>query len=139
MICLADSSVLVASLSPDEARHEVCSRLVASRRMHIYLHALSETFAALTGGRDGIRVTASAAARLLRESVRPYVETVTLSMDETLAAMDGSQQRGVRGGAVYDYLHLVAARKAKAQRLYTLNVRHFQAFHRAGDPEIVLP
>jgi predicted thioesterase len=31
----------------------------------------------------------------------------------------------VRGGAVYDYLHLLAAGKASASVLYTLNVRHF--------------
>lgn len=36
-------------------------------------------------------------------------------------------------------LHLVAARKAKAARLYTLNVANFRSFHRPGDPEIVHP
>jgi len=41
--------------------------------------------------------------------------------------------------AIYDYLHLVAARKAKAARFYTLNVTNFTAIHRPGDPEIEHP
>jgi hypothetical protein len=45
----------------------------------------------------------------------------------------------LRSGAIYDYLHLVAARKAGAARLYTLNVSDFRSFHRPGDPEIVHP
>ena len=50
-----------------------------------------------------------------------------------------AQGRGVRGGGIYDYLHLVAARKAKARRMYTLNLSNFRAWHRTGDPEIVHP
>jgi hypothetical protein len=53
--------------------------------------------------------------------------------------MREAESRGVRGGAIFDYLHLVAARKAKVQKLYTLNVSNFVAFHRAGDPEILSP
>jgi hypothetical protein len=53
--------------------------------------------------------------------------------------MRETEARGVRGGAVFDYLHLAAARKAKAARFYTLNVSHFRSFHRPGDPEIVHP
>jgi hypothetical protein len=45
----------------------------------------------------------------------------------------------VRGGGIYDYLHLVAARKAKAARIYTLNLSNFRAIYRPGDPEIVHP
>ena len=45
----------------------------------------------------------------------------------------------VRGGAVYDYLHLVAARKAGVERIVTLDLRHFRALARAGDPRIEGP
>jgi len=47
--------------------------------------------------------------------------------------------RGVRGGAIYDYLHLVAARKSGAKKFYTLNLSDFLSFHRPGDPEILAP
>ncbi|MCX6880214.1 MAG: hypothetical protein NTW21_41385 [Verrucomicrobia bacterium] len=60
-------------------------------------------------------------------------------MKRALDSYAEAPDRGVRGGAIYDYLHLVAARKGGATRLYTLNVTDFQAFQRPGDPEIVHP
>ena len=76
---------------------------------------------------------------LLENDFLPFLQLTALTPPETLRAMRDCQNRGVRGGAVFDYLHLVAARKAKAARLYTLNVAHFRSFHRAGDPEILHP
>ena len=58
---------------------------------------------------------------------------------EVMAELNGAEARGVRGGAVYDLLHLAAARKAGAARLLTLDVRDFQAIVRAGDPQIGSP
>ena len=101
--------------------------------------ALSETFAALTGGRLAIRVAAAEAALLLRKWVAPGLALTALEADDVLGAFEESSARGVRGGAIYDYLHLVAARKARAPVLYTLNVSDFQSFHRPGDPKIAHP
>jgi predicted nucleic acid-binding protein len=42
----------------------------------------------------------------------------------------------VRGGAVYDYLHLVAARKSGAEAVVTLDRKHFAALVREGDPHV---
>jgi len=79
------------------------------------------------------------AAALLGESVLPYVQIVTLSGKETMAALADCEGRGVRGGAVYDFLHLVAARKAGVERLLTLDVSHFQALSHPGDPRMEAP
>ena len=54
----------------------------------------------------------------------PYVRVASLSGKEVMAALAGAEARGVRGGAVYDLLHLVAARKAGAAVLLTLDVRN---------------
>ena len=56
-----------------------------------------------------------------------------------LSAFDEAEFRGVRGGAVFDYLHLVTAPRHRAQRIYTLNSSHFQSFWRDGDPTILHP
>jgi hypothetical protein len=48
------------------------------------------------------------------------VEIVTLSGKETMAALADCEGRGVRGGAVYDFLHLADARKAGVERVMTL-------------------
>lgn len=42
------------------------------------MHALAEVFSTLTGGAQGLRIGAGLAQRLLRESVLPYVQGVTL-------------------------------------------------------------
>ena len=54
-------------------------------------------------------------------------------------ALAECQSRGIRGGAVHDWLHLAAARKAGAKVLYTLDPRDLQALARAGDPRIETP
>ncbi len=134
-----DSSVIVAALDGEDPDHAACRSLLLSAKFSIHAHALSETFSTLTGGRLAIRVPASQAASLLRKWVAPRLAVTTLDEDDLLSAFDESSSRGVSGGAIYDYLHLVAARKARASTLYTLNISHFQFFHRSGDPKVSTP
>jgi predicted nucleic acid-binding protein len=136
---LLDSSVLVASLVADEPHHAACAALVQQGGHAVHVHALAEVFSTLTGGVQGTRVGAALAVQLLKESVLPYVKAVTLGERDLMSALAAAQERGVRGGAVYDYLHLVAARKAGAQALVTLDRRDFQALARSGDPRIEAP
>ena len=62
-----------------------------------------------------------------------------LGGDAACRSLSDGERRGVRGGAVYDWLHLAAARKAGAERVITLNLRDFQALARPGDPRIKAP
>lgn len=139
MSALLDSSVLIAALIRDEAHHHRCLELLLEREHFIYAHALLETFATLTGGRLGNRVDADFASRLLRETIAPQVQIVEMTVGDILDATAQARKHGVRGGGIYDYLHLVAARKAKAETLYTLNVSDFEAIWREGDPEVKCP
>src|ERR1700726_5017875 len=139
MSAALDSSILIAALIDAERHHAECGELLDHPGTHIYAHALSEVYSILTGGRLGFRVSAEIAAQLLEQSVLPNVEVITLSARELIAGLNEAPSRGVRGAAIYDYLHLVAARKAKARRIYTLNASNFHTFHRTGDPEVCLP
>ena len=134
-----DTSVLVAAMVADEDFHAECDALRDAGSLGIFTHGLVETFSTLTGGRSAFRMSADDASAVLEEDFVPSLEVISLTPAETLRAMRESKQRGVRGGAIFDYLHLVAARKAKAKRLYTLNVSNFRSFHRPGDPDIVQP
>jgi predicted nucleic acid-binding protein len=134
-----DSSVIVAALDGDDPDHAACRTLLLSAKFSIHAHALSESFATLTGGRLSIRVSAPEASLLLRKWVSPRLAVTVLEAEDVLGAFEESSERGVRGGAIYDYLHLVAARKARAPILYTLNISDFRAFHRPGDPKIAHP
>lgn len=124
------------SADPD---HKSCLKILTSQRNFAYSHSLSETFSTLTGGRLGFRVPASTAAEMLREQLLPRLELVSLSEEDLLSAYEDSESRGIRGGAIYDDLHLVAARKARAKTFHTLNESDLLSFHRPEDPKIVVP
>ena len=51
MSVLLDSSVLIAALAPDEARHSESPALLKQGGNVVYAHAILETFSTLTGGR----------------------------------------------------------------------------------------
>lgn len=134
-----DSSVIVAAIDGEDPDHAACRSLLLSAKFSIHAHALSETFSTLTGGRLAIRVPATEAATMLRRWIVPRLAVTSLGTRDLLKAFEDSSARGVRGGAIYDYLHLAAARKAGATKLYTLNVSDFRSFHREGDPQIAHP
>ena len=135
-----DSSVLVAALVPEQDFHLECRQLLKKEKKCVgYSHACVETFNTLTGGRLGIRVRASEAETYLSLMFDELISPFALSPREILKAFGSAESRGVRGGAIYDYLHLVAARKAKADELVTLNLRDFRSFWRPGDPVIRHP
>lgn len=140
MRALCDSSVLIAALLPSEDHHAACAALMNGiDSVVVHIHALNETFATLTGGALGFRVDANLAARLIRERIVARTSIIILDANDVGDALDQARSHGVRGGAVYDYMHLVAARKAQADILFTLNLADFQGLKREGDPEIRCP
>ena len=98
-----------------------------------------ETFSTLTGGRLPLRLTPATASRLIEVNLVPRLQIVDLSARDVAKAFADCESRGVRGGAIHDLLHLLAAKEAKVSAFYTLNLNHFRAFHRQGDPELRLP
>jgi predicted nucleic acid-binding protein len=139
MSALLDSSVVIAAIVESEPYHGECAALLAAPGALIYQHALAEIYSYLTGGHLTPRVPPELAVEIVQDAVLRGTKVIELKPAEVLKAMQQCQQRGVRGGAIYDYLHLVAARKAGAERIYTLNVRDFRAFHRSGDPTVTHP
>lgn len=139
MNAFIDTSVLVAAMIESEDFHGPCRALVAHGEAGMYAHGIAETFSTLTGGKKTFRLSAAVAAEFLDAHFVPRLAITALTPAEILRTMREAEARGVRGGAIFDFLHLVAARKAKAARFYTLNISHFRAFHRTGDPEIVHP
>jgi predicted nucleic acid-binding protein len=134
-----DSSVLVAALVEDEPAHESCLQLMRGKSLVAWSHALAETYATLTGGRLGIRVSPAIATQLIEDSLLPRLQLIDLTGEDLMGTIRDTHSVGARGGAVYDFLHLTAARNASAKSLYTLNTRHFAVIMRKGDPEVKLP
>lgn len=134
-----DSSVLIAALRDTEAHHVECLPLLARKQLSVAAHALAETFSMLSSGQGRQYLAPQLVAASLKLSVLPRVTITELTTDDYQQAIGEAHALGVRGGAIYDYLHLKAARKAQAKRLYTLNVSDFRAFARPGDPAILHP
>ena len=124
-----DTSVLIAAFVEDERHHEACSQAVADAEEGIVLAlGLAECFAILTGGRLSVQLSATLAAEIINVNVFQRMSVLTLTPKETFSVFQKAQSNGVRGGGIYDALHLAAARKAKADRIFTLNVRRFSVF-----------
>jgi predicted nucleic acid-binding protein len=124
-----DTSVLVSAFVQDERSHDACAGVVAGTDDGVvYAHALAECFAMLTGGRLSVRLPPGDAARIIEANVFGRMEVVQLASAEMMRVLADCRGRGVRGGGVYDFLHIAAARRAGAEVLFTLNARHFAAF-----------
>src|ERR1019366_1786339 len=108
-----DSSALLKALGDDDIRRRLNQSGGVTRT-----HALAEVFSTITGGGVGLRVTADVAAQLIQQ-LGDNLEFCDLTAQEVLAALAHARAKGVRGGRVHDYLHAVAAKKAKAGLLLT--------------------
>lgn len=139
MNCYLDSSVLVSSLLPDDPDFVVCDALLAQQGHWTTPHALNETFATLTRGLLGTRIDADVAVRMIFESIVPCVQFVEVTATDVIDAQASARRHGVRGGAIYDFMHLVAARKCAVKKLATLNANDFLHVRREGDPAIERP
>lgn len=140
MIEFFDTTVLVAAMVEDESRHEACAAaLEAADNGHASLHSLVECYATLTGGRLGVQISAADAGHLIHHNLHGRLSFVSLSGAEYFRLLDRAGPAGARGGAIYDLLLLACARKAKADRIYTLNERHFAALAPDLAPNIAIP
>jgi predicted nucleic acid-binding protein len=97
-------------------------------------HTLSEAFSALTGGGfelvmpDGTRKhrrLSLRAASAVVSKFHPQLEYVDLSALEIVAALQTAQAKSAQGGRVHDLMHAVAAEKAGADELWTIDENDF--------------
>ena len=58
-------------------------------------------------------------------SIRERLSIIALSGDEYAGALEASAALGIVGGGIYDAMLAHCALKAKAQAIYTWNVRHY--------------
>ena len=124
----------------EEEHHAAALRALANAADGVTsTHALAETFATLTSGRADIQLNPNDALRIIEANVFRRLEVMELTVADYRRAMQSSQGAGARGGAIYDMLHLQAARRSGATRILTVNLRHFQTFAPDLKQRIVLP
>ncbi len=90
-------------------------------------HSLAEMYAALTRLPGKHRLSGDQ-VMLLLQNIRERLTIVSLGADEYYAVLEEMAAEGVAGGTVYDGLLARCALKAKAETIYSWNIKHFQQF-----------
>ena len=122
-----DTSVLIATFYAHHQFHEPSLEIFLRFKKNescCGVHSLAEIYSSLTGrsGRDRV---GGDQAMLFIGNVRERLTIVSLNDQEYFRALEMSAALGIAGGAIYDALLAHCALKAKAQTLYTWNVKDF--------------
>ena len=128
MKALFDTSVLVPTFLGDHEHHQASLDVFLrfeKRQACCAAHSLAEVYATLTRMPGKYRVSCEQAMLFLAE-IRQRLTLVALDGDEYYATIERASALGVMGGTVYDALLARCALKARAEILYTWNVKHFQ-------------
>lgn len=126
-----DTNVLVAAVLANHPHHPAAH--AALKQVHtkkaegwLSTHAAAEFYAVLTRLPLTPPVYPAEAWRILDRDILPHFRLASLSAQEYRNTLRLCATSGWLGGAVYDALHLAAARKARCERIYTFNLRHFR-------------
>lgn len=95
-------------------------------------HCLAEVYSVVTGMPGKDRASPDEALLFLRD-VRERLTMLTLNEREYFKVLQDAAAAGISGGTTYDAIIAQCALKAKAQTVYTWNLKHFA---RVG-PQIV--
>jgi predicted nucleic acid-binding protein len=123
-----DTSVLVATFYGDHEHHEPSIDVFLRHRKNeacCAAHSLVEVYSVLTGMLGKDRASADE-AMLFLESVRARLRIVEMTGEEYWKALEACAALGVTGGGIYDALLGRCALKAKANVIYTWNIKHFK-------------
>jgi predicted nucleic acid-binding protein len=99
-------------------------------------HALAELYSVLTKIPMGM---SQSEAQLTVANLPNQVRVVPLTVAGYQAAILRCAERGLKSGSVFDALHLVAAERAGADALLTLNPDDFTRLAWAESPRVVVP
>ena len=122
-----DTSVLVATFYGEHEHHEPSFSLFSQQRKSTACtaaHCLAEIYAVVTGMPGKNRASPDEALLFLRD-VRDRLTMVTLDDIEYFKVLEDAAAIAISGGTTYDAIIAQCALKAKAQTIYTWNVKHF--------------
>jgi predicted nucleic acid-binding protein len=126
---LFDTSVIVAAALVQHPAHTPCFaalQQVQTSQHQGYLsnHSLAEMYSVLTQMPDQSKMTPQNVQRLIDRHLQ-FLETITLEKFDYQAAITQMTGLNLPGGGIFDALIARAAMKITADRLITLNPKHF--------------
>jgi predicted nucleic acid-binding protein len=125
-----DTSVIVAAAyaHPQQASCKLLLESVGGPNAEIqgfvHLHTLSEAYSVLTRLPIHPGFSPEQVVQLLRFNLASF-EIISLEPDDYWTALERIRDLKISGGAIFDALLAQAALKARADKLYTLNAKHF--------------
>ena len=141
MSILLDTSVIIPALIAELPQHEKAAAVLRTAHrdgFHVSTHSIAELFSALTTLPVSPRITPGQAHALLDQNVLSKAEVVPLDAADYEEVITRMTRLGLSGGIVYDALHVRAAEKVGAAKLYTFNRRDFRRLPLAQPTELVL-
>ncbi len=127
MKAFLDTSVLVATFYGEHEHHDPSMALfirLSKKTGCTAAHCLAEVYSVLTGMPGKDRVSPDEALLFLAD-VRERLAVVTLTEKDYVDVITGAANGGLVGGGIYDALVAGCALNAKAEAIYTWNVKHF--------------
>lgn len=133
-----DTSVLVAAVIAQHGDHDRAFALLDRVQSGnddgvVSAHSLAEVYATLTKLPAPFRHTPEQALLSIQENILKHFTTSTLSGNDYAALIKEAAAAGIQGGTVYDAVLMKSAGKAGVDKIFTLNLRHFQA---VASPEL---
>lgn len=127
MKAFLDTSVLVATFYDGHEHHKSSFELFVSQEKGggcAAAHSLAEVYSVLTG-MPGKERASGDEALLFLGNVRDRLTIVNLDPDEYFRVAEAAAGAGLTGGGIYDAILGHCALKAKAESIYTWNIKHF--------------
>ncbi len=122
-----DTSVLVPLFYRDHVHHGPSQELFIQFNQSTGCcgaHSLVEVYSSLTR-MPGKRRISGEQAMLFIGNIRERLSIIALNADEQADALEASAALGIVGGGIYDAMLAHCALKAKAETIYTWNLRHY--------------
>ena len=114
---------------------------VAAGKHHGFIsaHGLTEIYSVMTRTPFSPRFRPTDVWQILSDDILPVLELVALNNSDYRNVVQQCASLGFVSGRVHDLAHLRAAEKALCQRIYTFDVRGFQALAPHLSGRIVMP
>jgi len=90
-------------------------------------HTLAEFYSTFSGYANKFRLDGNEVLSIIGD-ILEHLSIVALTTDEYVSAIQDAARDGVAGGTIYDALLARCAIKARADVIYTWNLKHFQQF-----------
>ena len=123
---LFDTSVLVAAILVKHPHHFPCCSWLEKVKISqiegfIVTHTLAELFSVISSFPSQTRFSPQ---RLIQENLKEF-QIISLTEYDYYEAIENMVNLGFTGGAIYDSLIAYSALKIEADKILTLNAKHF--------------